>query len=55
MLNKYCYYDYEGVCGCQLCSHEDETVELETCETCKEYVDGDDFCEDDERVIDYLD
>ena len=55
MLEKYCYYDYEGVCKCQLSGHHNEEVCLFTCEQCKEYVDGDDFCEDDDRVIDYLD
>ena len=55
MLNKYCYFDEEGVCKCQLSDHKGDEVCLFTCEECKEYEQGDDFCEDDERVIDYLD
>jgi hypothetical protein len=50
MITKYCTYDIDGKCFCQLsCSHRHE-VDLETCDKCKEYIPDIEFDSDDERV-----
>jgi hypothetical protein len=50
MITKYCTYDIDGKCFCQIAGSHRHEVDLETCDECKEYVADIEFDSEDERV-----